>query len=237
MGRDRKVKNPTRENNNNNYRTKIDKLDKINTEHFPSGFQTKVINEKPYIVKLRRFLNTEEINALLSLAEGHFERSTIVVSDEMVESDTRTSETAFIMDDGNYETYDKPIERLLKKICYLTGCKRNQIEMMLVKYHKNEEYQEHHDFFKPDHTETMAVEGQRMATFFCYLNSLEEEDEGETEFPLINLKVKPSKGTAVFWWNVTPSGKPINKTLHRGNPVLGNTIKYGLNIWVRSHGW
>jgi prolyl 4-hydroxylase len=237
MSKDHVGKNPVKGNIHYNYRARIDNLDKINSNHFPEGFQTKILSSKPYIVKLRRFLNTEEINSLLSLADGQFERSTIVVSDEMVESTTRTSETAFIMDNGNYEKYNKPIEKLLKKICYVANCKRNQIEMMLVKYGNGEEYQDHWDFFKPDHTETMAVEGQRIATFFCYLTSLDVKEEGETEFPLVGLKVKPSKGTAVFWWNATPSGKLINKTLHRGNPVLGNTIKYGLNIWIRENGW
>ena len=48
----------------------------------------------------------------------------------MVESDTRTSETAFITENGHYDKYDKPIEKLLKKVCYLVGCKRNQIESL-----------------------------------------------------------------------------------------------------------
>lgn len=224
--------------NKDRYHARINRLEKINRDHFPNGFDTRVLSDTPYIVKIRRFLNTEEIDALLSMAEGKFERSTIIISDEMVESTSRTSQTAFITDNGHFETYSKPVERVLKKVCYLAGCKRNQIEsLMVVKYGTGQEYEDHHDYFRPHHKEIIADGGQRIATFFCYLNSLEPDAGGETEFPLIDVKTKPSKGTAVFWWNMKPSGKLLSKTLHQGNPVLGDITKYGLNIWIREHGW
>jgi len=220
-----------------NYNAKINRLDRINKDHFPSGFDTRVLSKKPYIVKVRRFMNTEEIETVIAMTKGKFQSSKIIVSDEMIESSTRTSKTAFITDNGHHETYSKPIERILKKVCYLAGCKRNQIEnLMVVKYGEGDEYYDHHDYFTSEHIEIISDGGQRIATFFCYLNSLDPDDGGETEFPLIEAKVKPSKGTAVFWWNVTPSGKLIDDTLHRGNPVKRRT-KYGMNIWIREHGW
>lgn len=215
----------------------IHNLKEINIKKFPLGFDSKVLNKKPYIVKLRRFLNTEEVNTLISMAKNKFERSTIVYDDELIQSNSRTSETAFITDNGHFNIYNKSIERIIKKVCYLTNCDRNQIEsLMVVKYKQGQEYQEHHDFFKPEHFDIMGgKQMQRIATFFCYLTSLDENDGGETEFPLIDLKIKPSKGTAVFWWNVESNGKLINETLHRGNPVLANKVKYGLNIWIREN--
>ena len=219
-------------------KARINQPAKIDQKHFPEGFSVKRLSEDPYILKLRRFLNTEECETLIKMAKGKFERSTIVYDDELIESTTRTSETAFITDDGHFNQYSAPVEKVLEKVMYLTGCKRNQIEgLMVVKYRTGQEYQEHHDFFKPEHTEMMETNGNRTTTFFCYLTSLDPEDGGETEFPLLNLKVKPSKGTAVFWWNQRSDGTLINETLHRGNPVLGEKTKYGLNIWVREHGW
>lgn len=221
------------------YRSRLNQLDKIDHSYFPDGFKTTVLHQNPYIVKIRRMLNTDEIRTILQMAEGQFERSTIVVDGEMVFSNVRTSETAFITDNGHQNKYSKTIRRLLKKVCYLAGCKRNQIEsLMVVKYGDGEEYYNHHDYFKPEHTEVIADGGQRIATFFCYLTSLDREEGGETEFPLIGVKTKPSKGTAVFWWDTEPSGKLLYKTLHRGNPVKSkDKIKYGLNIWVRQYGW
>ena len=225
--------------NPDKYRAKIDNLDKINSHRFPEGFSTRIFNYDPYIVKIRRFLNTEEIETLLDMAEGRYNRSTIVVDGELVYSDVRTSETAFITENGHHDEYSKPVENVLKKVCYLVGCDRSQIEgLMVVKYGNGEEYYNHHDFFKPEHTDMIADGGQRIATFFVYLSSLTEDEGGETEFPMIGIKSRPSKGTALFWWNTNSDGKLLNKTLHRGNPVNSkNHIKYGLNIWIRSEGW
>lgn len=220
------------------YRSRLEKLDKIKLSEFPKGFHPTIINKTPYIVKLRRLLNTEEIEELLKMAEGKYEKSTIVVDGKLVTSDVRTSETAYITENGHHDKYSKPIENILKKICYLTKCKRHQIEgLMVVKYEKNQQYYDHHDYFKKQHVEMISDGGQRIATFFCYLTSLEINEGGETEFPQLGIKIKPSKGTGVFWWNTNEKGKTLSKTLHRGNPVDSDKIKYGLNIWVRQTGW
>lgn len=223
-------KNPDR------YRSKIDKPYKINKSRFHSNFSTKILHQDPYIVKLKRFLNTEEIQTLKDLAKGKYERSEIVVDGETIYSTTRTSETAFITDNGHYRTYARSIENILKRVCYLTGCDRCQIEsLMVVKYHKGEQYYNHHDYFKPSQYDKSV--GNRIATFFCYLNSLELGEGGETEFPKIGVKSKPSRGSSIFWWNKNASGKMLKDTLHRGNPIVGEKIKYGLNIWIRKNGY
>jgi prolyl 4-hydroxylase len=216
---------------------RINRLDKIDSDYFPSGFKTTVLHKDPYIVKLRRFLNSEEIETLLSMAQGKFEKSTIVVDGEMVLSNVRTSETAYITECGHPDRQPKPVRRLLDKVCYLTGCEKHQIEgLMVVKYGEGDEYYNHHDYFKPEHTEVLSNGGQRIAIFFCYLNSLDVGNGGETEFPLIGVKSKPSRGTAIFWWDTSKNGELLTKTLHRGNPVKSG-VKYGLNIWVRATGW
>jgi len=223
----------------------IDQIKSIDTKIFPEGFQAKIIHKDPYIVKLRRFLNTEEINTILELSTHLFNPSTTVVKGEQIISDGRTSKTAFITENGqknknsevNKSKTDKILSKIYKKVCYLTGCNKNQIEgLMVVKYDKGQEYYNHHDYFKPEDIELMKDGGQRIATFFCYLNSLNENEGGETEFPEIGVKVKPSKGTAIFWWDVNNKGEVLPKTLHRGNPVKTG-IKYGLNIWIRENGW
>ena len=216
----------------------IDEPRLIDHSMFPNGFSTKIIHDKPYIVKIRRFLDSNEINILLDMAKGLFKKSTIVVDGKMVNSTTRSSRTAFITDNGHYNNHGYYVDNVLNKVCYLVGCSRQQIEgLMVVKYREGDEYQEHHDYFLEEHQDVIADGGQRIGTFFCYLNSLDKNEGGETEFPEIGVKAKPSKGTAVFWWNQV-NGKTLPKTLHRGNPVLGkNRTKYGLNIWIREYGW
>lgn len=56
---------------------------------------------------------------------------------------------------------------------------------------------------------------KRFLVFFVYLN---DNDMGETEFPLLNIKVKPKAGSAILF-------PPHWTYLHSGNKV-GDTDKY-----------
>lgn len=217
----------------------INNIKIIDEEKFPSGFNARIINDTPYIVKLRKLLNTKEIESILKMAEGKFSNSTIVVGDKLTLSNTRTSQTAFITDNGQFKKYNKYMENVITKVCYLVGCRRNQIEnIMVVRYGPNDQYYNHWDFFEPEHENMISNGGNRIATFFCYLNTLEADNGGETEFPEIGIKSRPKKGSALFWWNITPDGQVIRETLHRGNPVKGKDVyKYGLNIWIRKDGF
>lgn len=142
---------------------------------------------------------------------------------------------AYITDDGQKKDYPE-LDKLYKKVCHLTNCHRNQIEnLMVVKYEASEHYYNHHDYFKTDANNMLKDGGQRIASFFVYLNTLDSDAGGETEFPLIDLKIKPVAGTAVFWWNQV-NGNLQELTLHRGNPPITG-LKYGLNIWIREKGW
>jgi len=222
---------------NNSYSGNINDLDSIDAELFPTGFDTSIIHQKPYIVKLKNFLTNEEIDTVIQMADGKFNRSTIVVDDKLVHSSTRTSVTAFITPCGHRGKSNSEIENVLKKVCHLAGCTRKQVEgIMVVKYNKGDQYYNHHDYFFPEHVDVLRNGGQRIATFFCYLNDLEENVGGETEFPDIGVKSSPEKGSALFWWNAKPSGEAIEETLHRGNPVKSGQ-KLGLNIWIRENGW
>ena len=50
---------------------------------------------------------------------------------------------------------------------------------------------------------------------------------GRTVFPRVGVGVAPEKGSAVFWWNLLPSGKGDVRTLHAACPVL-HGIKWGM---------
>ena len=102
---------------------------------------------------------------------------------------------------------------------------------MVIKYEVGEEYQEHWDYFEEE-----DVGGrQRIATFFVWLNDMNPEDGGATEFPEIGLQCIPERGAALFWWNQYGSDV-LQETKHREAPVKKGT-KYGLNVWIRYPGW
>lgn len=207
----------------------IERLDK-----FPAKF--RVVNNYPYIVKINNLLTDGEIEEILELAKGNFEKSNIVIDGELVyNTNQRNSSTAYIFKDGMPYVYSKRMENFIKKICYLVDCDRSQLEVMCVRYRKGEKFGKHVDYFEDHEVDVLDRAGNRTATFFIYLNTLEREDGGETEFTKLKIKSRPKKGDAVFWLNQNlETGEMIPETEHQGNPVLTDTVKYGLNVWIRS---
>ena len=200
-------------------------------------FHARVIHDDPYIVKLKNFISDDEIRELRKLAEGKFERSNMMANGELYYDQGRTSSTAYIMKDGLPDYYGETLEKFIKRICYLANCERGQIEgLMMVRYRKGQKFDSHVDYFEKHEIGSLDTGGQRMFTFFVYLNTLHEGDGGETEFTKLGIKSKPRARDSLFWVNQDPvTGEMKPMTEHSGNPVLRDGVtKYGLNVWVRS---
>ena len=73
-----------------------------------------------------------------------------------------------------------------------------------------------------------AEEAARVSSYlFCTLFQLNEVPAGgRTVFPRIGASLRPSAGSAVFWYNLHASGGPDRLTLHGACPVLYGT-KWG----------
>ena len=199
-------------------------------KHMPENFKAREINSYPYVVKINNLLKDKEIEELLRLAKGKFEKSNVMIDGELIYNKQRTSSTAYLFEDGMPDKYSKPIESMIKRICYLMNCHRSQLEIMCVRYKKGEYFGKHVDYFQENEIDDF---GQRIATFFVYLNTIEKGQGGETEFTKLKIRSRPKKGDAVFWYNKNfETGEMIPETEHSGNPVTGDAIKYGLNIWM-----
>ena len=64
----------------------------------------------------------------------------------------------------------------------------------------------------------------RMATLIVYAS--DDFDGGETEFPRLNLRIKPTLGSAILFYNYGPGWdgtKCSLETLHRSNPLTNGT--------------
>jgi prolyl 4-hydroxylase len=91
--------------------------------------------------------------------------------------------------------------------------------MDLLQYQAGGEFKPHHDG------------AERKYTLVCYLNSLNEEEGGETEFPSLNLKVRPQKGCALFFHNrVNGSTEPDMRAVHAARTA--KAVKYVSNLWL-----
>ena len=63
-----------------------------------------------------------------------------------------------------------------------------------------------------------------------YLNDVEEG--GETEFTKLNVKIKPKRGRAVIWGNMTSDNKVDHNTMHAGLPVIKGE-KHIITKWFK----
>jgi len=207
-------------------------------DFFPKDFDGTVLLFDPfYLVKLKNFLTSEECEEVIEIAKGKYTKSTIIHDGKLVNSSTRTSQTVFLTENAGYGNKVPLFETILKRVCILTSCQRSQIEgLMIVKYEEGEEFQEHWDYFEPGKDDiALKNGGQRIATFFIWLNDMEKDDGGGTYFPKVDIYCVPDAGAALFWLNQY-GDKLLSETSHCGTPVLKGT-KYGMNIWIRYPGW
>lgn len=75
------------------------------------------------------------------------------------------------------------------------------------------------------HCEKMTMSTQdRVLVYILYLNTIQPEDAGETEFLYQKLRVCPEENTLIIW--------PASFThTHRGNVLHGQTNKYIITGW------
>lgn len=200
--------------------------------------EIKKLYDNPDLYYIKSFIEEHESKFLILLSQGHFKRSEVVSGDKQYISLQRTSNSAIITDNGHLIKYNKIIENIIEKSISIANCKRNQIEgLQIVKYESGDKFEYHHDAY--DVVDPICLYphgGQRKYSIFVWLNTLNKDQKGETEFPNINLKFPPVQGDALFWTNVDDKGKRYEEVFHQGNEVL-NCAKYGLNIWIRDTGW
>jgi len=128
--------------------------------------------------------------------------------------------------------HDNRISALEQRIATMLGCWVHQIEaLQLVRYQPGEFFGIHHDLGNLLEDDTVQLPPKdyackrRLVTMFCYLNTLQEDEGGCTYFPKCSqLRVKPKRGRAVLWCNITPDGKPDPKTIHAGESVNSSNI-------------
>lgn len=127
------------------------------------------------------------------------------------------------------------IRKLKENIAILTRIPiEHQETFTIIRYQEGEEYKPHHDYFSDAGEEVEQVlrnGGERVATALICLQAPEEG--GETEFPLLNLKIKQEQGKAIFWQNGNPDVTELyEETLHAGLPVIKGE-KWMMTCWIR----
>jgi prolyl 4-hydroxylase len=223
----------------------------------------KRVHKEPPIYEIENFLTESELEYFAQFIEScPFEKSFVDNMElddgagaEKEETDQKTKKKRkrrTILDSthrtstfyGFKKLHDSKISALEQRTADLLGCWVYQIEaLQLVRYFPGQFFGVHHDMGDlMDNDEVslprknLAVK-RRLVTLFIYLNDLDDEQGGCTYFPKCgNLRVRPKKGNAVLWSNVTADGQPDPYTIHAGEAVQSagkkDVIKYGLNVWI-----
>ena len=108
--------------------------------------------------------------------------------------------------------------------------------LQLVRYQPTETFLPHHDYHEPkaDGSLGSSVQGEQRAFTVLLLGStLRPEEGGATRFPHLGLQVSPRRGDAIVWANVDGDGQPNPRSLHEGQPPVGDDVeKIAVNVWV-----
>ena len=178
------------------------------------------------VKEIENFITSEESDNLISLAEKTLSKMTVMGKNPS--STYRVADGTWL---SNQDELSKMVREKISKIVEIPT--ENMEGTHIVKYGIGGEYKVHHDFF---HTGTDYYEkslsrgGQRKFTALIYLN--DDFEGGETEFPKLNIKVKPQKNKLVIWDNLKEDGDLNYDSLHAGLPVIQGT-KYICIIWIR----
>jgi prolyl 4-hydroxylase len=181
----------------------------------------KMEQEEPCKI-MEGFLEPEKCQYLVDTYRDRCKRSTVVdAAGKDVVDPARTSSTYFMPNE------DLVIVELRRKAAAMAGVPESHVEgLQLVRYAKGEQYKFHYDYFDA------IRHNQREHTFLVYLNDFGLEEGGSTIFKNYGIKVYPKQGRCVWFRNMI-DGKLNPKSLHSGEEVHSDKIKYAVNIWIR----
>ncbi|XP_031434616.1 prolyl 4-hydroxylase subunit alpha-1b [Clupea harengus] len=189
--------------------------------------------DRPRIVRFHDIISDSEIAKVKELAKPRLRRATISnpVTGVLETAHYRISKSAWLT------SYEHPvIERINQRIEDLTGLEMDTAEeLQVANYGVGGQYEPHFDFGRKDEPDAFKElgTGNRIATWLFYMSDVPAG--GATVFPDVGAAVRPKKGTAVFWYNLFPSGEGDYSTRHAACPVLvGN--KWVSNKWIHERG-
>ena len=185
----------------------------------------------PNVALIDGLLSEPECDKLIQLASGRLKSSEVVdrESGGSYQSDVRRSEGC------HFERGENAIvQRVEERIRALTGIPVDCGEpLQMLHYGIGGEYLAHQDFFDPKDpgsAKLTRIGGQRVATLVIYLNQV--ADGGSTDFPELELSVKPNKGSAVYFEYHNQAGQLDPRCLHAGTPVAKGD-KWIVTKWLR----
>ncbi|KAG0429377.1 hypothetical protein HPB47_023692 [Ixodes persulcatus] len=205
-------------------------------------FKIEVLSEDPRIVVFPDFLNPRECEVFRHISQEKLSRAKVYMGGlpEGGFSLRRTNKVAWMSDDLH-----PLLGKVSRRIALATGLTLTSSEMYQVaNYGLGGHYVPHPDYagFGEVQGDVYKSSGNRLATMLMYLADV--AGGGATAFINMRLAVKPTLGTALFWYNLKPYDGPIvnesfwnqrrfgdPRTFHMGCPVLTGS-KWIATKWI-----
>eukprot|EP00455_Lapot_gusevi_P034573 TRINITY_DN3816_c0_g1_i1.p1 TRINITY_DN3816_c0_g1~~TRINITY_DN3816_c0_g1_i1.p1 ORF type:complete len:465 (-),score=120.79 TRINITY_DN3816_c0_g1_i1:118-1512(-) len=195
----------------------------------PPNASVQIASLNPPVFVIDNFISDEENEHMMQVGREKLQPSVVIGENAEDTLRYRTSWSAFLSSELTPTiTRLENRARAVSRFSYIEG-------LQVVRYQNKQQYLHHYDWFQYSrgHSNAVGPFGQRTVTMFVYLNEVPIGLGGETDFPKVRqLKVRPRKNTAVFWYNVEVTGREDDRSLHAGLPVFDHE-KYGMNMWLR----
>ncbi|XP_056432334.1 prolyl 4-hydroxylase subunit alpha-1-like [Gadus chalcogrammus] len=189
--------------------------------------------DRPHILRYHDIVSDAEIELVKQLAKPRLRRATISnpITGVLETAHYRISKSAWLT---SYE--HKVVDKINQRIEDITGLDVTTAEeLQVANYGVGGQYEPHFDFGRKDEPDAFKElgTGNRIATWLLYMSNV--SSGGATVFTDVGAAVLPKKGSAVFWYNLFPSGEGDYRTRHAACPVLvGN--KWVSNKWIHERG-
>eukprot|EP01062_Namystynia_karyoxenos_P020431 TRINITY_DN17739_c1_g2_i1.p1 TRINITY_DN17739_c1_g2~~TRINITY_DN17739_c1_g2_i1.p1 ORF type:complete len:1031 (+),score=195.52 TRINITY_DN17739_c1_g2_i1:96-3095(+) len=202
------------------------------------GVRLRRLAPRPPVYAADRFLTPEEVAHFTAVAsEARFEPSFTDKTasgggGRLVDRDRTSTFAALPLGPAA----DPVAASVAARAAGLIGLPATHVEpLQLVRYEDGQEFGLHHDAgcYYPECGRVAAdLPGKRrLLTVFIYLTTAPQDGGGETEFPVLGLRIPPQAGFAAAWANLTANGEADPRVVHRACPVRGH-LKLGINAWV-----
>jgi len=187
--------------------------------------------KSPAVWILPNFLSDAQCAHLIDLGKERLYRSTVL--------DRQNGEETVIADRSSWQSHfavshDPIVADIEQRLAqHVSLPVENGEGMQILRYEIGQEFKPHHDYFDPHcpgFAGALKPGGQRRTTVLMYL--AEPESGGETFFPAIGLKVKPTKGHALIFNNLRDDGSLDVESLHGSLPVSAGE-KWVATKWMR----
>eukprot|EP00747_Dinoflagellata_sp_TGD_P195360 gnl/TRDRNA2_/TRDRNA2_63908_c0_seq1.p1 gnl/TRDRNA2_/TRDRNA2_63908_c0~~gnl/TRDRNA2_/TRDRNA2_63908_c0_seq1.p1 ORF type:complete len:389 (+),score=31.77 gnl/TRDRNA2_/TRDRNA2_63908_c0_seq1:64-1230(+) len=193
------------------------------------------LSDDPPILQFDGFLSDDEMDCFKRFAEPRLQASQIPANSwsflRWWKKGFRTSSTAWIY------LEDPRVRAVEARIAEITNVPRKNMEFpQVLRYDVGQQYRKHHDNAPLSYLQPC---GPRVATFFMYLDDVEEG--GETVFAHLGIEVKPAKGRAVLWWNMDhaalrkgadPMALARDPQLYHAGLPPKQGVKWAANYWL-----